>query len=202
MVTTATMIDLARRFVLRPDESVEWTKELSDGPAVVLQTPERMLFLRLVDDLWRIALLPWVSALVLVTREDLDHAAPYQRLLVLPEAGEPIDLADPAQVAELGRRLRDGSLDPLAYAEILVECQWPAPGVRRVVADPANLPAGAPQPPGLRPVEMWDDPHGARWLAFCACREDPDTAGSAAEVTLWSVRVPSDGPATWVRRLL
>ena len=93
-------------------------------------------------------------------------------------------------------------MDPVAYAEILVEYQWTANGVREVVTDPAapwpDLPAGALDLPAVRPPKTWDDDHGDRWLAFAAVRRYPDAPDQGVEVTLWSVRVPRDGPASWV----
>jgi hypothetical protein len=206
MVTTATLIHLARRLALRQDEPVEWAKEFPDGPAVFVQTPERSLFVRSVDGWLQVEQAPWVAAVVVITREDVEAVSSRQRVFLVPGAGEPIDLGEPAAVAELGRRLRDGSLGPEAYAELLVECQWPMPGLRRPVPDPdrppADLPVGAGERAKLQPLRMWDDEHGDRWVAFCAVRRDPETVAPGVEVTLWSVRVPPDGPATWVRRLL
>ena len=206
MLTTATLIHLARRFVLSEDEPVEWAKEFPDGPAVFVQTPGRSLFVRSVDDWLRVERASWVAAVVVITREDVDAVSSHQRVFLLPEAGEPIDLGEPAAVAALGRRLRDGSLGAAAYAELLVECQWPMPGIRRLVPDPDRLPTDLPVRADdrnkLQPLRMWDDEHGDRWVAFCALRHDPETVEPGSEVTLWSVRIPPDGPATWVRRLL
>ncbi|GIJ67880.1 hypothetical protein [Virgisporangium ochraceum] len=202
MVTTQDLIELVREAVLPPDEAVTWAKEFPDGPAVSVRTAERILFAQTTDD-WSVGRAPWVAAVVVVTREDEDtHGPPSRRMFLLLDDGSPLDLDDPRQVAGLGRALRDDGLDPLAYAEILIERHWPGPGPRAVVTDPrewrAALPAGAPEPPPVQAPRVFDDEHGDRWVAFHAARQDPDAAGP--EVTLWSVRVPPTGPATWLRR--
>lgn len=202
MVTTASLVDLARRFVLRPGESVESVTEFADGPAAFVVTPARSLWIRSVRDWLAAERLLWVSAVVVVTREDQDAVPAHRRVFLLPDDGDPVDLGDPAQVADLGRRVRDGSLGAEAFAEILIECQWPVGGVRVLVTDPerppANPPAGADGLAKLQPLRMWDDEHDDRWVAFCALRAEE----ASTEVTLWSVRIPADGVARWVRRLL
>lgn len=202
MATTADLIELVREAVLGPDETITWAKEFPDGPAVSVQTPERVLFVQTTDD-WLVGRADWVEAVVMITREDEDtHGPPPRRVFLVLDDGSPLDLDDPRQVAVLGRAVREAGLDPLAYAEVLIERHWPGAGPRTVVTDPgawrAALPAGAPEPPPVQAPRMWDDEQGDRWVAFHAARQDPDTTGP--EVTLWSVRVPPTGPATWLRR--
>lgn len=202
MVTTEDLLNLVRETVLSPDEPVTWAKEFPDGPAVSVQTPRRVLFAQPVGD-WLVADAPFVAALVAVTREDEDtHGPPPRRMFLVLADGTAVDLDDRREVAALGRALREAALDPLAYAQILVERHWPGPGPREVVTDPqawrAALPVGASEPPPVAPLRQWDDDSGDRWVAFHAARQDPDATGP--EVTLWSVRVPPAGPATWLRR--
>jgi hypothetical protein len=196
MITTGTLLELAG-IVIRPDEAITSAKEFPDGPAVSVQTPERILLVQVVRDWLRIGSAPGVAGVVTVTREDVDHAG--ERVFLLLDDETPIDLDDPGAMAELGRALRFGGLDPLAYAEILVERHWPAPGPREVIVDPQAwaLSVGRSGPPVQAP-RVWDDEQGDRWLAFYASRQDTDATGP--DVTLWSVRVPPDGQATWLRR--
>lgn len=206
MVSTQTLMELVRGSVLDPDEPITWVKEFPDGPAVGVQTPERVLFAQ-VDTGWRVLDTPGVAAVVVVRREDRDTGGPSARRWFLlfdddPFAERAVDLDDPRAVARFGRSLRDGALDPVAYAEILAERHWPGAGPRQVVTDPAawlaTLPADRPGPPPVRPPRTWDDEYGDRWLAFHAARQDPDADGP--DVVLWTVRVPPAGPATWLRR--
>jgi hypothetical protein len=188
MVSTETLLELAG-LVLPPDEEITWAKEFPGGPSVSVRTPSRILFVEVVRGWLRVSEAPGVAGIVTVTREDEDHSgsAP-QRVFLLLDDETPIDLDDPPAVAELGRALRHGGLDPLAYAEILVTRHWPAPGPREVITDPRDRPS----------PRTWEDEQGDFWLSFYAARQDPDTTDP--DVTLWSVRVPLDGPVTWLRR--
>lgn len=206
MVGTGVLMELVRGSVLGPDESITWAKEFPDGPSVGVHTPVRVLFAK-TDPGWRVLDTPGVAAVVVVRREDQDTGGPpWQRTFLLfaddPFAERAVDLDDPRAVARLGRLLRDGALDPLAYAEILAERHWPGAGPRRVVTHPqewrAALPADRPEPPPVRAPRTWDDEQGDRWLAFHAARQDPDEPDP--DVVLWTVRVPPAGPATWLRR--
>jgi hypothetical protein len=202
MVTAETLIELVRGSVLRPDEPVTWAKEYPDGPAVSIETASRILIVRTADD-WLVNDAPWVAAVVVVTDETEDsHGPPPERVFLLLDDDAVVDLDDGREVAAFGRVLRDAGLDPLAYAEILVRCQWPGPGRREVVTDPrawrVSLPAGVSVPSSVEAVRTWDDEHGDRWLVFHAARTDVGATG--VEVVVWSVRVPPTGPATWLRR--
>jgi hypothetical protein len=203
MVRAGTLLELARS-IAGPGEPMISATEYPDGPAVVVQTAERILFARVVPDRLRIGSAPGVAGIVAVTREDIDHAG--ERLFLLFDDETPLDLDDQRAVADLGRALREPWLEPLAFAEILVQRHWPAPGPREVITDPeawaGSLSVGPPGPPPVQAPRFWDDERGDRWLAFYAARRDPTAPDpdTALDVTLWSVRVPPAGPVTWLRR--
>jgi hypothetical protein len=205
VITADLLVDLARRFVLRPDETVEWRKDFPDGPAVDLETADRSFSVRVTRNWLRVQQAPWVEAVVVVRRDDQNfEGQPPTDVILVPHDGAAVHLTDPDAVASLGTRLHRGDLDPAAYAEILVHCQWPGGWQKRLVLDPAawrgEYPAEAPVPSVAAP-RAWQD-NGELFTSFFASRENAEVVGgrTVLDVTEWSVRVPRDAPATWELR--
>jgi hypothetical protein len=199
------MVDLVRRFVLLDDETIEWQKDFPDGPAVDLETSDRVFSVKVVRDWLRVDREPWVAGVVVASREDQEVEGPPSRdvFLVLAD-GSAVHLTDQAAMAALGTRVGRGELDAVAYAELLVEGGWPGGWSKRVIVDPGAWRAGYPAEAALPPVEPFAatpvESGGVR-LAFFTSREQTRVVGGRAvvDVAQWSVLAPSDAPATWQR---
>jgi hypothetical protein len=205
MITAELLVDLARRFLLRDDEAIGWRKDFPDGPTVDIETADRSFSIRVVRGWLRIEQVPWVEAVVVAQRDDqdLEGPPPNEVILVLGD-GTAVHLNVPHAAAALATRLHRAELDAEAYAEVLVQCQWPGGWSKRLVLDPvrwrAEYPAEAPLPPVAAPRTWPDD--GDLCLSFFASRESAEAVGgrSVLDVAEWSVRAPADAPATWQLR--
>jgi hypothetical protein len=92
MVAAALLVDLARRYVLGPDEPITWMREFPDGPAVDIEAAERSYSLRVARN-WLVEREPWVDAVVVVRRDDLDVDGPAPReVLLVPHGEAPVRL--------------------------------------------------------------------------------------------------------------
>jgi hypothetical protein len=200
-VTTDRLVDLARQHVLRPDETVEWTKAFPEGPTVYLDTADRSFTIQVVHGEFRAEHLPWVAAIVAVSRQDQDLEGPPPRdYFIIRDTGDVL-LAD-----DLGPLLHTGELSEFAYMELLVKMQWPGGWAKRVILDPAawraDHPAEATLPPVTVPrVERLGD---AINLTFAASRERAEAVGgrTVLDVQEWTVRATTDAPATWQRHTI
>lgn len=207
MITTELLADLLRRFVLLDDETIVWSKEFPDGPAIDVETTDRFFSVKVVRDWLLVEQAPWVDAVVLASREDQQvEGAPPRYLFLVPRDGTPLRLDDPLAAAALGKRVYRGELEVTAYAELLVQCQWPGGWLRRLVLDPVawrgEYPAEARLPP-VEAVHTWHE-EATLWIRFFASRENTRVVGgrSVLDVAAWSVRAPADEPATWEIRLV
>jgi hypothetical protein len=137
----------------------------------------------------RVERAPWVEAVVVARRDDRDVEGPRPRdVFLVGRDGAVLHVNDRTDAAALGARLHS-DLDPYAYAEILVHCQWPAALNGRVLADPAP--------------RIWYE-NTDLCLLFTAERDVVDGTGARAvtERAQWSVRAPVDAPAEWLHRSL
>jgi hypothetical protein len=158
-----------------------------------------MLSIRQVWNFLRVEGAGWVAGAVVATREDVsvEGGAPRDVILV-PREGDPLHLNDVAATASLGARVAGGDLDPLAYGEILVECQWLGGWLKRVVVDAAvwraEYPAQARVPTVAEPAR-----EAGQRLSFHSSRENTVMMGgrSVLDVAEWSVLTSRDAPATW-----
>jgi hypothetical protein len=204
-ISTASLVDLVRRFVLFDDETIEWRKDFPDGPVVDLETSYRVFSVSVVRGRLGVEDAPWVEAVVVATREDQEIEGPGSQWIFLVLAdGAAVPLDDPDAIAALGPRVAAGDLDPVAFAELLAECQWPGGWSKRVVLDPpewrAAYPAEAPLPE-LEPFRV-DRVGDEVRLVFDTSREQSVVVGGrpVLDVARWSVLARRDAPATWQRR--
>jgi hypothetical protein len=205
MITTALLVELVRRFVLYQDEPIVWSRQFPDGPAVAVETTDRSFMVSVVRDWLLVEQAPWVAAVVVASRMDqVVEGAVLKFPFLVQSDGTAVDLDDARAVAALGMRLHRGDLDVAAYAELLVQCQWPGGWNARLVLDPVawrgEYPAEAklPQVEGMR---TWREA-GSLWIRFFGSRENTVVVGgrSVLDVAAWSVRAPVGEPATWAIR--
>lgn len=207
MITTDTLYDLARRFVLRTGETIVWTKAFPDGPTIDIETEDRAYALTVTRGLLRAEHTPWVAAVVQATREDLDLCdRPPPQLFLARRDGGTVRLGAPDDVAALGRLLHTGKLDEVTYAELIVESQWPGGWRRRLVTDPDTWRAAHPAPARLPtvPRPVLHHTAGTARMTFAASREYAEAPGARGvlDVALWTVVAPAGGPATWQHHLI
>jgi hypothetical protein len=202
MIDSELLVDLARRFVLPDDETIVWRKDFPDGPAVALGTDKWMLSVRQVRNFLQVERAGWVAGVVVATRDDVavEGGAPREVILV-PRDGAPLHLDDATATASLGARVAGGDMDPLAYGEILVECQWPGGWLKRLIRDPATWRAEYPSRAGLPAVvaPRIERTDAGQRLSFHSSRENTVVTGgrSVLDVAEWSVRTTRDAPASW-----
>jgi len=202
VVTNERMVDLLGRHVLWSDERIERTKEWPGHGGVAVTTDQRYFVLEL-DRRLLIGQAPGIDGVVLVTREDLEvEGLPETFGLLALAGGGSVYLNDPAAVAELGRRLA-GGLDPLAFAQVLVEWHPWTSAVRYVLAGRdqlarssgrADLPVF--EPPRIRPAE------DGVVLSFFSAYQYATALGGARQLDVfeWTVTVPAGESARWDRR--
>jgi hypothetical protein len=195
MITPGLLIDVVRRFVLLEDEPIVWSKEWPDGPQVAIETPYRMYSIRVARDHLLVGRAPWVEAVVVATRDDPELCAMYWHTFLVESDGTMVNLDDRPSVAMLGTRLHRGELDVQAYAELLVECQWPG-RVKRLVLDPVAWRAEYPAEARVPRVEAIQTSRvdGELLIRFFSSKEP---APKILDVAAWSVRVHADRPAVW-----
>jgi hypothetical protein len=205
VITTALLVDLVRRFVLHDDEPIVWSRQYPEAPAVALETTGRFFFVSVVRDWLLVERAPWVAAVVVAQRQDqvVEGGGPRHTFLVQRD-GSAVPLDDAGAVAALGMRLDRGDLDVTAYAELLVQCQWPGGWNARLVLDPAAWRGAYPAEaklPQVEAVHTWREA-GTLWVRFFASREHTVVVGgrSVLDVADWSLRAPAGEPATWVIR--
>ena len=205
MITNDVLIDLLRRYVLRPGEQIERTKEWPGDVAVAVTTNQR--YFRVKPDTRMLASRsPGVSGLVIATRGDLEYEG-------LPETDGVLMLADGASVylndpAE-GRRLRGAGWSPIwirwrsrrsswrgtpwttAATEVIVERDQ----VQRAL-DRSDLPMF--EPPTISPID------GGLVLTFFSSMLHARDLGANTLLTLyeWTVLIPTGEPARWERRVV
>jgi hypothetical protein len=202
MITATLLVDLLRRFVLLDDEPIVWSKDWPDGPMVDLQTTDRYFTVQVEPDWLLVRQAPWAEAVVVATRKDVmvDGGGPRRTFLVQGD-GAVIDLDDTRAVAELGMRLHRGELDVAAYAQVLVNCQWPGGWRKRHVLDPVAWRREYPDEARLPQAEamLTSRADGTLHIRFYASRENALVVGGrpVLDVTAWTVRVRADEPATW-----
>ena len=200
------LLEFARRYVLRNDETIEWMKAAGDGtdtPLVALSTARRGLSVRIVRGQLQAERASFVAAVVVVKREDEDFDGPAPReYLLMRHDGSAVRLAEAGEVAALGERVLSGDLPPAAYAELLVYGQWPGSWAKEVVDDPVawrrSYP-GAPLP-DVEPLSV-RLAGGTMTLTFAATQRVGHLSGrSTLYVSEWSVSIPPGAPATWQMR--
>jgi hypothetical protein len=200
-VTSELMLDLFARYVLEPGERIESTRVWPGGSAVAVHTDARSFRIRPNSGLL-LREAPWVEAVVLARRVDLEIGGrPETHAVVAEVGGGAVYLNDAGQVAELGPRVhRD--LDPRAYAEVLVEYHpwsraWPT-----LILDRAQLRSqfGHPELPDAEPPSVRPTQTGLELSFLSAAVSAPQYAKGDLTVYAWTVDVPRDAPARWRRR--
>lgn len=189
--------DLLRRHVLWPGEGIE-----SASDAVVATALRRFAVAAERED-WLVGAETWVADVIVATRTDLlVHGQPERfGFLLLADGGE-VYVNDADALAALGARLPDG-LDPVAYAELLVQFHPYSSAVRTVLVgaddlrqqhDRAGLPAVTPF--------RTDATDGEVRLTFTSSiRYRRPLIGTLVDLADWTVTVPAAGPARWMSRL-
>ena len=184
MTSNAAILDLVRRHVLWAGEEVEHVRDWPDGLA--LTTSFRHLAGGPEPDAWAVGRAPWVLDVVVLTRDDLAvEGVPERYGFLLLADGTDVALHDPAAVTELGRRLLE-DLDPLAYAEILVQFHPHSSAERGVETD---------RPPWSRRT-----PDGLTVGFRSVARHRSARGATLTDRTEWTVEVPVGGPARWSTR--
>lgn len=202
MTSNAVILDLMKRHVLWDDEEVERVREWPDGLA--LTTRLRHFVAGSEPDDWLVSREDWVDDVVIATRDDLIIEGQPERFgFLLLSGGGDVYLNDEAAVAELGRRLADG-IDPVAYAEILVQLHPYSSAVRAVLTESDQLRRqfGQDDLPDVEPPRTERTPEGLA-LTFCSsCRYFRLIGGSPLlDLTEWTVTVPVGEPARWKSHL-
>jgi len=197
------ILDLMKRHVLWEDEEVERVREWPDGLA--LTTRLRHFVAGSDPQDWLVSREEWVDDVVVATRDDLIIEGQEERFgfLLLADSGD-VYVNDPAAVAELGRRLADG-MDPVGYAEILVQFHPYSSAVRAVLTEPDELRSrfGREDLPDVEPPRTERTPGGLT-LTFSSSIRYARTIGGSPLLDLmeWTVKVPNGEPARWESRLV
>lgn len=196
--------ELLRRHVLEPDDSV-LPAPASEGRYRLAETSSGRSYQVRDSDGFRITAEPWVAALWEVEPDVHVQGGRFTLGILLLADGGDVDLSDPDAVAALGRRLLDPGrpLDPVAYAEILVEWQpWQA--APRFVLDRADrlrTVDGLDDAPLVEPPTLTRRPDGTAEVTFGSVLFHSERYGrGGVTVYRWTVQVPADGPVRWNRR--
>lgn len=202
VVANELMVSLLGQYVLWGDERIERTKEWPGQGGVAVTTSQRYFLLEL-DTRLLIGQAPGMAGVVVATRQDLElEGLPETFGLLVLVGGESVYLNDPAAVAGLGRGLESG-LDPVAFAQILVEWHPWTSAVRYVLAERDQLSRATGrsdlpryEPPMVRPTGTGVE------LSFFSAEQYPTALGGSRQLDVfeWTVTVPSGGPAQWNRR--
>jgi len=198
MVDGRTAVRLLEQYMLPSWKGRAKAEETSDGVRVITGQTARLFQTR--PDI-PLAREPWVAEVVECVSHAVTEGRYASEMFALLSDGEEYHLNDPAHVALLARRLRDG-MAPEALAEILVWFHPWTPDQVGLIRDPGELKslvseqeaADLPEvaSPRIRRTEAdevvlefhsWRRRRNAlRWL----------------EILAWRVTVPVDGPATWI----
>jgi len=202
MAANDTIVDLIKRHVLWDDEPVVRVRNWPDGLALTTDFRHFVAGSSARTD-WLVGAEDWVDDIVVATRDDLMLEGQRERFgFLLPADGGEIYLNDRAAVALLGRRLADG-LDPVAYAEILVQFHPYSSAIRSVLIAPEQLRQFYRQQdlPVIETPAVRQEPDGLH-LTFVSSSQYRRPGGAPLlDLTQWSVHVPTDGPAGWTSQL-
>ena len=201
MTSNEVILDLIRRHVLWEGEGVERVREWPDGLA--LTTRFRHFVAGSEPEDWVVSREEWVDDVVIATRDDLIIHGQSERFgfLLLADGGD-IYINDPAAVAELGRRLADG-MDPVGYAQLLVQFHPYSSAVRAVVTEPDELRRrfGREDLPDVEPPRTRQTPDGLTLTFSSSTQHARPIVGSLLDLMEWTVTVPPGQPAQWESRL-
>jgi hypothetical protein len=201
MTSNQTILDLMKRYVLWQGEEVERVREWPDGLA--LATPFRHFAGGPEPESWSISREEWVKDVVVVTRDDLIVEGQAERFgFLLLTVGGNVYVNDPAAVAELGRGLADG-MDPLGYAEILVQFHPYSSAVRGVFTETDELRRrlGRDEFPDVEPPRIQQTSGGVSVRFSSFARYRPIGGSPLLDLTEWTVEVPTGEQARWQTRL-
>lgn len=201
MTSNETVLDLIKRYVLADGEDIEQVHNWSDGLA--LTTNRRHFVAGSEPDQWTVSREPWAADVVVAVRDDLLTHGSMQRFgFLLLSDGSDISLNDEHSVAQLGTRLIDG-MDPLGYAEILVEFHPHSSAFRAVLSESDELRRLFSQPelPDVGPIQLERTAHGVI-CHFSSFARYARTLGSLPllDISEWTVEVPAGVPARWTSK--
>jgi hypothetical protein len=202
MTANDTIVELMKRHVLWDDEPVVRVRNWPDGLALTTEFRHFVAGSSAQAD-WLIGAEDWVEDIVVATRDDLMLEGQRERFGFLLRAdGSEVYLNDRAAVADLGRRLADG-MDPVAYAEILVQLHPYSSAIRSVLVAPDQLRKIYRQQdlPIIETPAVRQSPDGLHLTFVSSSRYRRPGGAPLLDLTKWSVRVPADGPATWTSLL-
>lgn len=197
MTSNERIVELMSRYVLAPDEEIVRVRDWSDGIAVT--SARRHFVVGSESSEWAIGREPWVDDVVIATRDDVLVDGQQERYGFLIHAdGRAIYLNDRVAVADLGGRCAAG-MDPIAFAEILVEFHPYSAAWRRVIVEPDGLQRTFAQRdlPPVEPVRLLKSPLGAvmTFSSFARHRRADGTA--ELDILRWTVEIPPEQPARW-----
>lgn len=187
----AVILELLKRHVLWDDEPVERLREWPDGIAVT--TPLRHLSAGSEPGDWTISRTDWVDDVVIATRDDLivDGAPERFGFLMLTD-GTCVYVNDQDALAALGRRL-GADLDPLAYAELLVQFHPYSSAHRSVLTEPIDGIDGVQ----VAPPELRQTPEGMTLRFTSSVQYRPPLSAPLLDLMAWTVTIPHGEPARW-----
>jgi len=200
VASSEVLIELVCRHVFFDREELTESTLWPDG--CMLHTSARD-FLVAPADGWLITGEPWVEALIVATRQDLEvEGLPETDGILLLADGGSIHLNDAGAVAELGRRVgRD--LAPEAFAEILVQWHPPSAAAQFLLRDPGHARRAFDRPDLPEFAGPVFGQTGDRFTGtFHSARQHAGAVGGALvlDVLAWTVTVPAGAPASWDRR--
>ncbi len=203
MTSNEVILDLMQRHVLWDGEGVERVRNWPDG--VALTTPLRHFVAGSEPDRWLVSREEWVDDVVVSTRDDLIIEGQAERFgFLLLTGGRDVYVNDPAATAELGGRLADG-MDPVAYAQILVQFHPYSSAMRAVLTESDDLRRrfGREDLPDVQPPRIGQTAEGLT-LTFSSSTQYVRMLGGAPllDLTEWTVKVPTGEVAQWESRLV
>ncbi len=207
VTTNAVILDLMKRHVLWEDEEVERVRYWPDGLALTTSIGRHMVA-GSEPDAWLVSQEEWVDDVVIANRDDLivygGGGNPVERhgFLLLADGGD-VYVNDAVAVAELGRRLA-GDINPMAYAELLVEFHPYSSAVRKVLSRPDELRQliGHEDVPDIEPPRVRQTPAGLTLIFSSTCQYRWPAEGPLLDLMTWTVQVPAGEPAQWETRIV
>lgn len=201
MLNRSVLTDLMTSHVLDGDETITDFEERPDGATVA--TEHRRFTVTYEPDRWAVGREPWLSDLVIATRDDVHvHGQPERFGFLIPTGAEEIFVNDADAVARLGANLLDG-MHPVGYAELLVQFHPYSSATRNVLVATDDLREmfALADLPDVTPLELAHDGDAAT-LTFESCvrYRRPGTL-ALLDIYEWRVDVPAGGPAAWTSQL-
>lgn len=203
MTGNAVILDLVKRHVLWDNEPVERVKEWPDGLA--LTTPLRHFVAGSEPAEWLLSREDWVADVVIATRDDLVvEGTPERYGFLLLDGGGEVYLNDAAAVADLGRRLAEG-MDPIGYAQVLVQFHPYSSATRAVLTEPDEVRRrfGDSALPEVDAPRVRQEPTGLTFTFASSIRYARSVGGAPLlDLKSWTVEVPNGEPAHWESRFV